>query len=152
MTGGGYSSVDGWACDDCTGLIANGAIPDRFTETETAAWLADIDRRQGAGRWGYGRSHGVDVDGCGVNHGEDHDGMTECETITFSGRPCDCCGSTLGGYRFAVHWFVAGGAVTCDGCGGPVDGIDGWTDGSVALCGSFRGNGCDAEMMPEAVG
>lgn len=31
----------------------------------------------------------------------------------------------------------------CQRCGGPVDPVDGWTDGSGALCGGMYGRGCD---------
>jgi hypothetical protein len=34
-------------------------------------------------------------------------------------------------------------AIRCQRCGGPVDAVDGWTDGSGALCGGVYGRGCD---------
>jgi hypothetical protein len=42
-----------------------------------------------------------------------------------------------------AKWATEG--VTCDGCGGPVDGADGATDDVIVLCGSFYGNGCADE-------
>jgi len=29
----------------------------------------------------------------------------------FSWHPCECCGSPLGGLRYAAHGFIAGGAI-----------------------------------------
>jgi hypothetical protein len=97
--------VDGWACADCAMLIANGETPPGMDYVEERAWLEDIEARAGQGSWGCGRSHGVDVEGCGRDHGDDVDGLAECETLDFSGRDCSVCGSTLGGYRYGVHWF-----------------------------------------------
>jgi hypothetical protein len=152
--------VNGWACLDCAMLIANGETPERMTETEAAEWLAEVDRRGAGGAWGSGRTHGVDVEGCGIDHGDDDDDRYECETVEFSWSWCSVCGSTLGGSRHGVHWWPSGDTVaeddpslSCDRCGGPVDSLDGWTDGTLVLCGSMRGNGCDRtiETDPEGV-
>lgn len=87
--------VTSWACYDCYAFMVNGELPD------------DDDERAGVVRdsvsslppFSTGRYHGVD--GCGHDHEDDHDEMTECEMKHFSRSSCDCCRSLLGGYRFA---------------------------------------------------
>lgn len=41
-----------------------------------------------------------------------------------------------------VDWEELDAPVRCDECGEPCDGNDAVTDGNIALCGSFYGNGC----------
>lgn len=83
-----------WACCDCYVFMVNGELP----EDDGRAGVVR-DSVSGLPPFSSGRVHGVD--GCGHDHEDDHDGMTECETITFSMSSCDCCRSPLGGYRFA---------------------------------------------------
>ena len=83
-----------WACYDCYALMVNGELP----EDDGRAGVVS-DSVSSLPPFSTGGYHGVD--GCGHDHGDDHDEMTECETITFSGSSCDCCRSPLGGYRFA---------------------------------------------------
>lgn len=40
----------------------------------------------------------------------------------------------------------------CDRCGTPCDALDAWTDGTLVLCGSLRGNGCDATLEDDPEG
>jgi len=83
-----------WACHDCYVFMVNGDLP----EDDGRAGVVR-DSVSGLGSFSSGRYHGVD--GCGHDHEDDHDEMTECESITFSMSSCDCCRSPLGGYRFA---------------------------------------------------
>lgn len=84
-----------WACYDCYAFMVNGELPE--DDDERAGVVCDSV--SSLPPYSSGRVHGVD--GCGHDHGDDHDEMTECETITFSMSSCDCCRSPLGGYRFA---------------------------------------------------
>lgn len=85
-------------CSDCLVFIANGDTPPELSETETAAWLAEVTRR----------SEGVhvmcsswpDVDWTD----EDRDRGADCEG-SFSWSQCDWCGSMLGGDRYPVAWW-----------------------------------------------
>lgn len=87
--------VTSWACYDCYAFMVNGELPE--DDVERASVVRDAVTSLPP--FSTGRVHGVD--GCGHDHGNDHDDMTECETITFSMSSCDCCRSPLGGYRFA---------------------------------------------------
>lgn len=95
---------NGWACTDCTMLIANGETPPEMTEAETAAWLNEIDRRMdGTTTVTLGRMLGED----GCEHRqlcEEH--MDQCERDEFSWAQCDYCGSTLGGERHAITGWM----------------------------------------------
>ena len=83
-----------WACCDCYAFMVNGELPE---DDQCASVVRDSVASLGS--FSPGRYHGVD--GCGHDHEDDHDDMTECETITFSRSSCDCCRSSLGGTRFA---------------------------------------------------
>jgi hypothetical protein len=99
--------VNGWACQDCLFLIANGETPEEMTDDETKSYAAKVDVR-----WTLGRMFGED--GCDhTSEGwhsdpavqEDH--AAQCEMRDFVAyEACDCCGSTLGGSRHAVTMFV----------------------------------------------
>lgn len=94
----------GWCCTDCLMLFANGETPERMTEKESAAWLAEIDRR----------TEGLDV-ALGGEHEENCPNVIDgqwmgttdcgCERQEFSWSQCDTCGSRLGGSREAVTFF-----------------------------------------------
>lgn len=71
----------GWACQDCTVLIANGDAPCDLGPAELAGYLDRVERRTG------------DLH---VVVGDDHD--------DFSWSPCDVCGGNLGGDRHRVHF------------------------------------------------
>jgi hypothetical protein len=80
---------EGECCVDCLVYIANGDTPPEMNEEDTVAWLDGIWRRHPTGHL---------VPTC----------EEDCEGH-FSWRPCDCCGSNLGGDRhpFAVLDAVA---------------------------------------------
>lgn len=137
-----------WACADCYVALANGEWPDAITWGDDAKARTE-EVRAGLARFAphalsIGRFHGVD--GCGTDHADDHDAMTECETVTFSWSSCDVCRSPLGGDRYAVTDHTdpdPDPVVECLECGGPVDAGDGVAvDGLGAFCGGFYGNGC----------
>ena len=86
--------VTSWACYGCYAFMVNGELP----EDEDCAGVVR-DAVNSLPPYSPGRVHGVD--GCGHDHEDDHDEMTECETKDFSRSSCDCCRSLLGGYRFA---------------------------------------------------
>lgn len=99
------NTAPGWCCVDCLFLEANGETPPEMTEEETSAWL---DKVAEAGRWSLGRMFGQE--GC-EHTSESWDVDPEphaeqCEQIDFSSRPCDVCGSTLGGAREAVTFWL----------------------------------------------
>lgn len=95
-----YEMGDGWACVDCAMLIANGDMPNWMDQEQCEQWIADIALRTHGHNWDCGRSH-ADCD-----HDEfDDDARSECETITFSSRTCDVCGTNLAGHRLGVHWY-----------------------------------------------
>lgn len=97
----------GWACVDCLFMLANGEVED-WTEEQTQEWRERVERRLGDVRVGLGGEH---EDGC-PNVAEDGSwiGSTDCycEHEEFSWRPCDVCGSGLGGSRDAVHFYKMG--------------------------------------------
>jgi hypothetical protein len=103
--------ANGWCCVDCLMLLANGETPSELDETETAEFLARVDVRA-AGTVTLGRMFGED--GC-EHTSEDWvfgdswvqaDHASECEQIGFSWSACDVCGSTLGGSRDAVTFWL----------------------------------------------
>ena len=83
-----------WACYDCYAFMVNGELP----EDDQCAGVVR-DAVNSLPPYSPARVHGVD--GCGHDHEDDHDEMTECEMKHFSRSSCDCCRSLLGGYRFA---------------------------------------------------
>jgi hypothetical protein len=99
--------ANGWACSDCTMLLANGETPPEWGEDETASWLAEIDRRaEGTEHATLGRLVSEDGCDCETWHSDQH--RESCERRDFSWSSCDVCGSTLGGSREAVtFWLVA---------------------------------------------
>jgi hypothetical protein len=97
-------SSEAWVCVDCYMLHVNGDGPAWMADDELAVWLADIERYSGEGRWFPGRAHGVDHCGHGHDGGEDYDGISECETVTFGKGWCECCRSTLAGSRHAMTY------------------------------------------------
>lgn len=139
-----------WACIDCYVLHVNGEMPTEDVwgddHADRCREITDGFARYADGTLTAGRFHGHGmIKVCGVDHGDDHDGQTECETETFSWTPCDVCQSPLGGSRHAItYWHdTEDDTVTCMECGGPVDAGDGIAvDGIGAFCGGFYGNGC----------
>lgn len=95
----------GWACSDCTMLIANGETPAEMDETQTAAWLAEIDRRADGGYWVNGGEHDSDCDNLDDEGNWVGTSDCDCERIEFTWSSCDVCGSHLGGGRDAVTLF-----------------------------------------------
>lgn len=104
--------ANGWCCVDCVTLLANGETPPEMSEAETAEWLARVEAAGDASTVTLGRMFGED----GCEHTSDawradaavqEAHAAECERDTFSWRPCDVCGSTLGGERHAVTFRLA---------------------------------------------
>lgn len=96
----------GWCCVDCLFMLANGEV-ESWDEWETEAWRQTVAYRLGDVNVGLGGRHSddcpnVDPDD-GSWNGEDD---CYCERDEFSWRPCDVCGSHLGGSRDAVHFFT----------------------------------------------
>ena len=87
--------VTSWACYGCYEFMVNGELP--WDSPHRSRVIRDSVATLPP--YSPGRVHGVD--GCGHDHGDDHDEMTECESKDFSRSSCDCCRSLLGGYRFA---------------------------------------------------
>jgi hypothetical protein len=99
-------TYQGWACVDCLFLLANGETPEGWTEEETQAWLAKIERRADGGDWELGGEH--DDDCPNVDHETGQwlgNADCWCEHQEFSWSSCDVCGSQLGGSRDAVTWY-----------------------------------------------
>lgn len=97
----------GWACVDCLCMLANGEVED-WDEWETYAWERTVEHRLGDVSVELGGEH---ADGC-PNVAEDGSWLGEsdcdCEQMDFTWRPCDVCGSALGGSRDAVHFYKMG--------------------------------------------
>lgn len=98
-------SSQGWACQDCTFLLANGDTPEDWDEERTQAWLNEIARRSDGYSIVLGGEHdedcpNLDSDGNWLGHEDCY-----CERIDFSMSPCEVCGSHLGGDRHAVTYF-----------------------------------------------
>jgi hypothetical protein len=72
----------GWACQDCTILIANGDAPADLGPATLAEYLERVEKRTA---------------GTIVVMGDEHD--------DFSWMPCDVCGGNLGGDRHRVHFL-----------------------------------------------
>ena len=83
-----------WACYDCYAFMVNHELPEGDER-------AGVVRDAVAGLPSYSPSRVHGVDGCGHDHEDDHDDIIECEMKHFSRSSCDCCRSSLGGYRFA---------------------------------------------------
>lgn len=95
---------NGWACLDCMIWLANGDTPPEMSEEETTAWLdAIIERTAETSHVTVGRMLGED----GCEHRqlcEEH--IDQCERDDFSWTPCDHCGSTLAGFRYAITGWL----------------------------------------------
>lgn len=91
--------VDGWCCIDCTMLLANGETPPEMDEEETAAYLARIPDFPRA-------TLGNGTDSCGCDDWNTDEHRYGCEHVDFSSSRCDVCGSTLGGSRDAVTFWI----------------------------------------------
>jgi hypothetical protein len=92
-------------------LLANGETPPEMSEADTAAWLAEIESRDGGHVVTIGRMFG----GAGCEHTSDawhsdqavaEEHSEECERLSFSWSACDVCGSSLGGERAAVTFWL----------------------------------------------
>lgn len=99
------TTSQGWACSDCTMLLANGETPPEMDERETAAWLAEIDRRTEGFDVTLGGEHEDDCDNLDADGGWVGGSDCYCERQEFSWSSCDVCGSRLGGSRDAVTFF-----------------------------------------------
>lgn len=95
--------ASGWACTDCLMLLANGETPDRMSEAETAEWLVEIERRH-SGPITLGRALGDE--GCTCTEWDSDEHREGCERTEFSMFGCDMCGSSLGGARDAVTFWL----------------------------------------------
>jgi hypothetical protein len=103
MTGTGeYAS--GWACLDCTMLLANGETPPELGQDETAEYLERVDRHTVGTDVALGQLLGEDDCECETWDCDDH--REGCERQDFSWSSCDVCGSTLGGSRDAVKFWL----------------------------------------------
>lgn len=113
---------EGWACDDCTVMIANG----------DASGVSDDDRE----RWeaGYAAtfadpniesiSVGTSMRAVDCSHVSDSDleeHSAQCDTEEFSRRDCDVCGSTLDGRRHGVTFHYTPEPVDAAQASAPVD-------------------------------
>lgn len=97
---------DGWACSDCTQLIANGETSPELSEDKTREYLErvqtacnDLDVTLGMLR---------EQHSCKDSRGNtepDNGGWCDCESQTFSMTACDVCNSNLGGERNAVTFW-----------------------------------------------
>jgi hypothetical protein len=95
----------GWACLDCV-MLANGETPPEMDEDQTAEWLAGIDANVGDALVTLGAMFEAAY-GCEHSSPDDYEDHAEsCERETFSWRRCDVCGSTLGGAREAVTFWL----------------------------------------------
>lgn len=99
---------NGWCCVDCLMLLANGEKPPEMGEDETAAWLAEIDRRTAGTDVTLGRMFGEeDCEHTSEDWRSDSGNHADqCESLEFSWSPCDVCGSRLGGERAAVTFWL----------------------------------------------
>jgi hypothetical protein len=88
----------GWACTDCTVLIANGESPADLSEPDLAAYLARIDENTD----GYNLTLGLARDEHSCDGTADE---CDCERLTFTWELCDMCASNSGGERHAVSFW-----------------------------------------------
>lgn len=92
--------IAAWCCTDCIMLHANGETPPHMTEAETDAWLESMgDIMPTVGRH---------TDDCGCSTWDSPYHRDVCETLEFSWKPCQSCGSTLGGERHAITLWEDG--------------------------------------------
>jgi hypothetical protein len=95
----------GWCCDDCLFLFANGDTPVDWDEERTQAWLDEIARRSEGLDIAIGGEHdfdckNVDEDGNWVGNTD-----CSCEEREFDTTQCSTCGTRLHGRRHAVTYF-----------------------------------------------
>lgn len=96
---------NGWACIDCTILLANGETPPDMSEGETEEWLERINARmEGTLDVSLGRVYGENGCRCDRDNSDTHTRM--CEEQEFSMSRCDYCGSNLGGSRSAITGWM----------------------------------------------
>lgn len=88
---------EAWVCFDCAHFIANGELPDDWSDEESDAWVASLPD---VGTVTLGRTFSE----CGHTT-DDDEHYEECETRTFSWSRCDSCHSTLGGARYAATFW-----------------------------------------------
>ncbi len=100
--------ANGWCCVDCLVYLANAETPPELDEEATEAYVARV---WGAGAVSLGRMFGED--GCehtaeAWHAGEGQEEHAEtCERDEFSMGGCDVCGSTFGGAREAVTFWLS---------------------------------------------
>lgn len=109
MTDPTDSSAPGWACIDCTVLLANGDTPGDWDEDRTDAWVEEIERRCHGYLVTLGRVTGH-LD-CEHEDWNDEDHAYRCERLDFTWSSCDVCGSRLGGERNAVTFTPETGSI-----------------------------------------
>jgi len=97
----------GWICTDCFFYLVNGDLPAEMSEEECDAWKADIARNESP-NWHEVPGLPFGAEGCncdGTETNQDSSHSEGCETIEFTRRSCDSCGSPLGGKRYAVTYM-----------------------------------------------
>lgn len=80
----------------------------------------------------------------GVLQASTHSDSWPVWEITVNGAACGTVRTTDEDAVYDVLRALRDGTgVLCDSCGIVVNGVDGWTNGTIALCGGVYGNGCD---------
>jgi hypothetical protein len=100
------NEYSGSCCVDCLMFLANGDLS-LDDDEGAAAWLDGFVSRNDGVVWVVGAS----TDDCGHDLSEPDeydDHVTGCESFGFRAySPCDLCGSSLGGDRYAVTGWDA---------------------------------------------
>lgn len=101
----------GYCCTDCLFYVAYGDVPTDISQADIDAWLTEVTSRND----GFSVVLGMPTDEhndtcprrnpCGLDECDCSEVECDCETISFSSRQCDVCGSNLGGERHAVSFF-----------------------------------------------
>lgn len=79
--------IEGWVCQDCLMLIANGELNPDLTEEECAAYIKRV------------QDYTKNDDAVDIALGD------EQEDLEFSNYTCDSCGTSLGGSRHHVNFI-----------------------------------------------
>jgi hypothetical protein len=94
-----------WACVDCLFLLANGDTDPMWSDAEQADFLARFERGTDGAEVTLGMLATEHDETC-PNYGDWQGHECSCETRTFSWSPCGVCGSSLGGSRHAVTFWI----------------------------------------------
>jgi hypothetical protein len=97
----------GWACQDCTILLANGDAPAGLSEEQIAEWQTRINEKTAGCTLTLGmlaEEHSC-LDDFGGKPAWQAGEECDCERDPFSWSPCDVCGGNLGGERHAVSFW-----------------------------------------------